>query len=191
MRGNLVEQEVSQPATVIGGAMSVRSRNQILADYYRRYKRDLRAYIYAEFDLRFIDPEDVIQQVFMKFAELKNLHEIKTPRAFLLRMAYHIIISAKRRHKVREKYADLVGENYDSWSDGREITPERTCEGREQLNIVVRTIEKMPHNRRCMLLLRRINDLTYVEIARRFEVSQTCVKKHVARATRDLHEVLL
>ncbi|MBL4802099.1 MAG: RNA polymerase sigma factor [Emcibacter sp.] len=190
MDRNFKQTEYIRALDIHGEVACRRNRNDVLTDYYQRYKRDIRAYIYAVFNTGSFDPEDVIQQIFVKATEMEDLHTIKAPKAFLKRMAHNIIISDKRRQKTRDNYSNTVIQYNQGQVESCEITPEHICDHSEQLSIAAQAIKKMPYKRRHMLLLRRLNDFTYAEIAQKFSVSQSCVKKHVARATKDLNGIV-
>ncbi|MEM7191050.1 MAG: sigma-70 region 4 domain-containing protein, partial [Pseudomonadota bacterium] len=56
--------------------------------------------------------------------------------------------------------------------------------------VVYKTLEAMPAKRRRILILARVEGLSFAEIARRTGLSPTAVKKHAARAMVDLDAAL-
>ncbi|MCV6604255.1 MAG: sigma-70 family RNA polymerase sigma factor [Porticoccaceae bacterium] len=160
-------------------------RHTQLSDLYRRHWSRLCAYVRAQFGAGPPDPEDVVQQVFEKFADLTNADAVRSPRAFLNRMAHNVVISEKRRQATRRQYAESTQrENPDSGS--YDLSPERVFIAEEQFSMVEQAIAQMPEKRRQILLLNRVHGLSYAEIARRLGVSDTAIKKQMYRAVSEL-----
>ena len=160
-------------------------QSQQLSHLYRRHWSRLCNYVRAQFGNGPPDPEDVAQQVFEKFADLKNAELVRSPKAFLNRMAHNVVISEKRRQATRRQHVEstqqenLNAESYD-------LSPERVFIAEEQFSMVEQAIAQMPEKRRRILLLNRVHGLSYAEIARQLGVSATAIKKQMYRAISDL-----
>ncbi|MDM3871972.1 sigma-70 family RNA polymerase sigma factor [Porticoccus sp. W117] len=163
-------------------------RNQ-LSDIYRRHWGRLCAYVRAQFGSGPPDPEDVVQQVFEKFASLDNAHQVRSPKAFLNRMAHNVVISEKRRQATRHQYAESARQE-DVDSGGYDLNPERVFIAEEQFSMVQQAIAQMPEKRRRILLMNRVHGLSYAEIARQLGVSGTAIKKQMYKAIRELDAVV-
>ncbi len=165
------------------------ARVNALSRLYRDHWRDLCRYLAATFGQGPPEPEDVAQLAFARVAAYDDIHALRNPKAFLWRTAYNIAISEKRSLSVRRRRADDVRDVFFA-AAGDEFTPERVLAAKEQVATVHAVLAAMPAKRRRILVLNRIDGHSFAEIARRMGLSQTAVKKHVARAMIDLDAAL-
>ena len=164
-------------------------RTGVLMRLYRDHWRDLCRYIAKTFGQGPPDPEDVAQLAFERVAEHQDFDAIRNPKAFLWRTAHNIALSEKRALSVRHRHAQAVKETFFD-TEGDDRTPERVLAARAQIETVYAVLEAMPAKRRRCLVLNRIMGYSFAEISRRTGMSQTAVKKHVARAMIDLDAAL-
>lgn len=162
-------------------------RARLLDNTYQRCWKDLCRYIRSNFGAGPPDPEDVVQQAFVQFAALDDPASIRNPKAFLCRTAHNIAVSDKRRAQTRHRNFTALKHDLDQ---GDDLTPERAVMGKDELRLIKGTLEAMPRKRRRLLLLHRVHGLSYAEISRRMGLSQTAVKKHVAKAMIELDMAL-
>lgn len=164
-------------------------RATALASLHRDHWRDLCRYLAVTFGQGPPEPEDIAQLAFARVAALEDFRSVENPKAFLWRIAQNIAVSEKRSQAVRQRRPQNFG-GLASGQQGDEVTPERLLAAREQIAAVAAALDAMPAKRRRMLVLNRIEGLSFAEIARRTGLSQTAVKKHVARAMIDLDAIL-
>lgn len=164
-------------------------RATALASLHRDHWRDLCRYLAATFGQGPPEPEDIAQIAFARVAAHKDFRSIENPKAFLWRTAQNIAVSEKRSQAARRTEPQNV-DGVAAEQQGDEVTPERLLAAREQIAAIAAALDAMPAKRRRMLVLNRIEGLSFAEIARRTGLSQTAVKKHVARAMIDLDAVL-
>lgn len=146
---------------------------------YRGYKDRLRRYIAATFGSGPPDPEDVVQIVFEKFAAREDRHAIESPEGFLATSARNYVLDQRRRQKVRADYAR--GEQiFHAKSDDRHA--ERVLSAKQRWQILEQTIREMDPRRQQVLIMNRIQGVSYAEIARRLNCSPTLVKMLAAQA---------
>lgn len=135
------------------------------------------------------EPEDVAQLAFARLAANADPARIRHPKAFLQATARNIVISELRAKGMRTRHAqDAALLQRDEQGD--DITPERVLLGRESMSVVRSTLDGMPTKRRRLFMLSRVEGLSFAEISRQTGLSQTAVKKHVARAMADLDKAL-
>ena len=163
--------------------------NGTLASLHRDHWGDLCRYLMATFGQGPPEPEDIAQRAFARVAAHGDFRSIRNPKAFLWRIAQNIAVSEKRSQAVRRRQPQDIGGG-SLPSPGDAVTPERVLVAKEQMAAIVATLDAMPAKRRRMLVLNRIEGLSFAEIARRTGLSQTAVKKHVARAMIDLDAAL-
>ncbi|MCX2802469.1 RNA polymerase sigma factor [Microbulbifer thermotolerans] len=154
--------------------------NKALGDYYREHHRELCRYATHKFGLSEMEAEDVVQSAFARFAPLHDTAEMENARAFLYRAVNNASIDLLRRNQVRSNFAQSALEDPEREIDA--VSPERIATGRQLLKLISRALWGMPQKRRRLLLMNRVDGLSYAEIARREGLSATVVKKHVAKA---------
>jgi len=153
---------------------------------YARHWSELCHYIRQRFGPGPPDPEDVVQDAFMRFAAIGDREIIDNPRAYLFRTAHNIRVDEHRRLALRRTGPTDTKARPDS----DDLTPERVLEGRERLEILARCLRAMPAARRRSFLCNRLQGLSCAAIARMTGYSESAVKKHIDVALRDLEAAL-
>ncbi len=147
---------------------------------YSDYHKELRIYAAHRLNLSTPEAEDVVQLAFTRFAATFEEKPIDNVRAFLYRAVHNAAVDHIRRTQVREGYAHSVQHFEDREED--KAGPERSAISKQFLEIITGALWSMPSKRRKLLLMNRIEGLSYAEIARREQLSETVVRKHVAKA---------
>ncbi|MEM1276284.1 MAG: sigma-70 family RNA polymerase sigma factor [Pseudomonadota bacterium] len=160
-----------------------------LARLYRAHFKDLCRFVGFMFGKGPPEPEDVAQLAFARLAADTDVTRIRHPKAFLQSTARNIVISEMRARGVRYRYVQEAV-SLQSGEQGDDLTPERVLLGKENMSVVRRALDRMPAKRRRLFTLSRIEGLSFAEISRQTGLSQTAVKKHVARAMADLDKAL-
>ena len=146
---------------------------------YNLYFNELRAYIYRTFGAGPPEPEDVAQSAFTRYAMAKERGNIENPRAYLYATARNVIMDVKRKHKSHENYTkSVLHQQHNEY----ELSPERVLLGEENMQLLFDTLATMPERRRQMFILNHIDGLSFMEIGRRFNMSEGGVRKHVKKA---------
>ena len=155
---------------------------------YKAYFTELTRYVAAKFGAGPPDPEDVAQTAFQKFAAAFESKAIRNPRAFLYASARNIVIDHARRQKTHNAYIfDQTGGGEEK-SD--EISPERVLISKERVQIMREAIRAMPPDDRRVLLMHRLQSRTYLEIAQTTGMSESSVRRAVARAVERIDKAL-
>jgi len=161
-------------------------RNQRVNAAYLQFHEELRSAVMSKFDLGRSEAEDVVQTAFIRYAETQV--SIDNPRAFLYKTCSNIVIDQIRRRQVQTSYAKSV---IDSDAGLGEVPgPERVLEGRQRLGLISRAMWAMPGKRRKLLMMSRFEGLSYAEIGRRVNLSESVVRKHIANALADCQKAL-
>lgn len=165
------------------------SKTDLIEDLYVRYRLDLIHYVRSLSGQGPPEPEDVAQRAFAKVYEVEDLSAISNLPGFLWRTARNILISEKRHLSVRAHNADDIAEAFFP-SGGDVLTPERVLLAKDQMGLVTAALSNMPKKRRRILIMNRIEKLSYTEIGRRLGIGRTAVTKHVAKAMADIDAAL-
>ena len=153
---------------------------------YRAHFREILAFAINKVGNGPPDPEDVAQQAFAKFAQQRSPQTIENKRAWLYRTAANMISTFRRDAAVVRKHAELQSHLHEIFGESDGLGPERVLLGREHISEVVAIIRRMPRRRRRLLLLNRIEGLSYAALARRYKVSETTIRRQIAAAMKDL-----
>ena len=131
------------------------------------------------------DEEDLVQDAFLRAVERSRQEEIPKLDNLLAHIVRCFAIDRLRRRKTRGTFASgELGENaVDPAAD-----PERSLIGSQRLQRVMASIDAMPPRRREVFLLHRVEELTYVQIAKRLNVTIKAVEKHMHLAMRQLSD---
>ena len=130
---------------------------------------------------------DLTQETYVRvFNSRAHFDSIRSPAAWLYRIAYNVMVSHFRRKK--EHLRDLT-ETAAPWED-RELDPELQALSDENAEKVRECIQAMaPMMKKC-LILRYYHGLKYEEIVDFLGISINTVKTHLSRALRQLRNSL-
>lgn len=159
----------------------------VVADAYRFYWDGLCRYIQRTFGSGPPEPEDVAQAAFTQFAALEDPAAIANPKAFLYRSARNFVVDQHRRQRVRARYAQNELNEAETPAD---FDAARVLESRERLALIEAVIRQMPERQRMVLVMNRIDGLSYAEVARRSGMSETNVKRLVVKAVIECQRAL-
>ena len=133
------------------------------------------------------DRADFRQEVYARVLEAARNARPRSPRAFLFATARHLICDRGRRQRaltLQTGTDDVINLIAD------EISPERCVSAGSELDECARAFERLSRRRREVLWLRRVHELSQREVAKRLQVSEKAVEKHLRLGTRQLVEVM-
>lgn len=127
--------------------------------------------------------EDLLQDVFVVF--IKSADSLRDPsalRAYLVSVAVRLSLVELRRRRVRRWVTlSATGEIPDI-----PIAPEDS-DGAAALRALYRLLEPMPARRRMAFVLRNVEGMDIAQVAESLGVSESTVKREVARATENIY----
>ena len=165
------------------------NKTSSLTALYQTYFSELERYVRRTFGDGPPDPDEVAQSAFAKFLSAGEAHTIRNPRAFLYASARNSVIDYKRRQKTRKSYADeILSVEGAEKNDG--ISPERVLIEKERFKIMRAAIGELPEQDRRILLMHRLQNRTYADIARELAVSESAIRRAVARALAHIDRIM-
>jgi RNA polymerase sigma factor (sigma-70 family) len=160
------------------------TRNIGLADTYSEFVSKFRRSRYR----RAPDGEDVVQDACVRVLQLEHADSISDPVRYLLRVARNLVVD---RYRSRLRAPEVFdSSNYADASTASSSDPEQILAGRQQLEIVLAAIQRLPPRCAEAFNLHRFAGLSYAAIARRMGVSTSMVEKHIAEAMLRLSQAL-
>lgn len=134
------------------------------------------------------DHHDLRQELYARIYEAAAKALPMQPKAFLFSSARNLLTDRQRRGKVVS--IEPMGDFEPSLVLVDEVSPERWCGGRQTLRRVSDAFDQLPDRCREVVWLRRVEDLSQKDVARRLGISEKTVEKHIAKGMRLLANAL-
>lgn len=131
---------------------------------------------------------DLRQEAYARTYEAAAKATPNNPKAFLFTCARNLMTDRLRRSKVVS--IEPMGDFEPSLVLVDEVSPERWSGGRQALRKLADAFDQLPERCRDVVWLRRVEDLSQKEVARRLGISEKTVEKHIAKGMRLLADAL-
>lgn len=131
------------------------------------------------------DALDATQETFLRLLSTTPRREIENPYAYLFQVARSVAHGVIAR-LLREGQLFLTLPQETEWAD-EAPDAERIVAGRQQLLLLIRTIEALPERCKMAFVLSRVEGLSNGEIAGRMGISRNMVEKHIIKALLHCH----
>ena len=178
--GDELSAEVLQVASQYSG--------QPLTELYGRYRAELLALVRRTIGRGPPEPEDIVQQTFLNFVAQPT--DWVNPRAYLHRTAHNLAINASKRERVRRKYLEASPDPKEIQDARPDWDPEIVLRDRQRYALVKAAIRALPRRQRLYLLMNRVEGLSYAEIGRRVNLSESVIRRQVALAVAECSAAL-
>lgn len=128
------------------------------------------------------DADELVHDAYLKVEAYQREHVVRSQEALLVRAAVNLSIDRQRRAgRLPLAEGTVLYELPDEAPD-----PARIMEARARLRQVAAGLDRLPERTRRILLKRRLENMSYSEIAASEDMSVAAVEKLVARATLQL-----
>ncbi|UCJ17805.1 RNA polymerase sigma factor [Pseudomonas sp. MM211] len=131
---------------------------------------------------------DLVQESFLRLTEQARHDHIENTPAYLYRTARNLLIDHRRQQERRK--TDLVGDEVLNAVEDEVDSLEDTTERQQRMELLQRAVAELPPRTREIFHLNRIEGLTHAEVARRLEISDSSVQKHLSKALSHVMERL-
>ena len=133
------------------------------------------------------DVEDLLQEVFLRAVRSPVGGEIAHPRAYLYRIASNTISDHFRR-QIRRRMPPSDAARIDEESElaNPGPTPEESAICDQTWDRLCAAIDGLPRKAKRAIVLRKLEDLTCIEVAESMGISIRTLEKHLARGLRNL-----
>lgn len=128
------------------------------------------------------DADELVQDAFLKIEQYERGQAARSKEALLVTAAVNLSIDRARR-RARAPFVDL--DDIHSIAD-HTPDPSQIVEEQARLRHAAEGLAQLPERTRRILLKRRLDNLSFAEIAASEEMSVAAVEKQVARATLQL-----
>lgn len=130
------------------------------------------------------DADELVQEAFLKVEQYERTHTARSAEALLVTAAVNLSIDRARR-RARAPFVEL--DNVQAIADHMP-DPAQIVEQQARLRHAAAGLDRLPERGRRILLMRRLDNMSYAEIAAAEGMTVAAVEKQVARATLQLME---
>ena len=152
-----------------------------LAEHILPLEPSLRAWL-ARRRVEGLEIDDIVQEAYAKLAALDSVDAVRNPYAYFLQTAHSIMCTHLRRAQVVSIRA--VEDVELSRFECQDASPEQKASDRDELRRVGEIVASFPKQVATVFMLRRIEGLSQRDTARRMNVSESTVEKHMAKGIR-------
>lgn len=145
-----------------------------------RHGRRLKRFLAQRLQNR-ADAPDLAQEVYLRLLRVQQREEIRSPEAYLLTIASHLL----REHTVRQAAVPSVVDIDDLASDLQTLPdddPQTQAETQQRLRAVEHALGKLSYKAQAVLLLHRRDGFSLEEIGAQLGVSRSMAKKYLTQA---------
>lgn len=123
---------------------------------------------------------DLTQETFSRLLRYEPASPIDNARALLFKIAANLAKDHKRKAQ-RQRTDPVPVEDLARFPDHTPTT-ETAISDKETLDILLNAVSQLPPRTRDIFVLHRIKGLTYSEVAKHMNVSESTVQKHLTQA---------
>lgn len=120
--------------------------------------------------------EDIVQDTFLKVWEIRSTVRFETARALLYTIATNLFANKYKRQKLKLKLQQTIV------NDRTFETPEFEMEVKEFDRKLQQVLAELNEKSRIVFLMNRIDEMTYIEIAKNLNISVKAVEKRMKKA---------
>lgn len=125
------------------------------------------------------DIDELAQEAFLRTFDIERTQNIKSPRAYLFRVARNIAL--RELTKKTRQLTDYLEEAVDEGVLDRSGSLEEELIAQQKLQLYCDAIADLPEQCRRVFLLRKVHALSHKEIAAQLGISQSTVEKHISK----------
>lgn len=128
------------------------------------------------------DADDLVQEAFLRLERYERDHEVRSREAFVLQAVANLAVDRGRRAAIKNLYvSQAIGDLQNIASDA--VGPEEALAGKIKVQRLEEGLAQLSEPLRRVLLMRRIDGMSFRDIAKREGQSTSAIEKRVARAT--------
>ena len=131
--------------------------------------------------------EDLVQDVFFRMLKYRQSYQPATSfTAWMYQVARNAHLDQARKRRL-----EIVPDDESVWDDvaSSEADPHERLERSQEIGLLRRALERLPIDKREVLVLSRFQNLKYSEIAEILDCEEGAVKVRVYRAVRELGQI--
>ena len=160
-----------------GTAADSEVRAQLIARIFREHNEALVRFLALRVRSQ-QEAKDIAQEAYVRLLQLDRPEAVSFLRAFLFRTAANLAVDRIRHEQTVRRIRQT--KLFDELT--APATPEQLTDGRQELQLLERSIEELPPKCRRAFLLHRLHGLELADIAQQMGLSERMVRTYVVRA---------
>ena len=127
------------------------------------------------------DIEDLLQETYLKALAAEANYTIRAPKSYLFRVAKNLALNelTRKSNTSTEYIEDSASPDVLYDTDG--INMDEVVAAKQQLGALARAISTLPPQCRRVLIMRRVEGLSFKEISQQLSISVSTAEKHSAK----------
>lgn len=166
--------------------MTTETKQAFLTTLERTYGSSLRRFLARRMRNAGADVADLVQEVFLRLLRIESHETIRNPQAYLYTVASHVL----HQHLLRNAAAAEAFAASDAELDQVEEDPAQQVELEQRFEALGQALQRQSPSAYATLLLHRCEGMPLKEIAGRLGVSESMVKRYLAKALSYCHQRL-
>lgn len=122
---------------------------------------------------------ETLQETWVRLARAGSAGTLRSPEAYLFRVALNVAADARDSHDRRLSYSEV--EPLMALSED-ELDPERFAEARSEIDALAQALDELPPRRRAIFIMARVDELPHRVIAERTGLSVRMVDRELRKA---------
>ncbi|WP_395375175.1 RNA polymerase sigma factor [Marinicella sp. W31] len=160
--------------------MGIKKNNSLIENWYTKFDCQLTRFFGKAVSTQ-TDLQDLSQEVYLRMLRVKNPEQIHSPRAYLYRVAIHVLDEWRSSH--REQYTH-VSDDFERLVD--DDAQKKKTPADPQLEALKEALETLPEVYARTLVMKWHYGMTYEEIAEKLDISQRQVKRYIVKGYAEL-----
>jgi RNA polymerase sigma-19 factor, ECF subfamily len=160
------------------------ANDSMLAGWQQRWNRSLFRFLGRRVH-SVVDIEDLAQETYLRLLRARDLGEVRNPKAYLLRVASHVIVEWRDRQPEPESIVEVDDDQLIG-----DCAPEFELEARLSQDRLNRTLDSVSPTMRAVLLLRLRDERSCQDIAQELDITLRQVRRYIARGYERLRSAL-
>jgi RNA polymerase sigma factor (sigma-70 family) len=163
-----------------GADLLPKTQKNFVAEVAAKHGQRLRRFLAARLR-NTSDTADLAQEVFLRLLRVKRFEQIRSPEAYLLTVASHVI----HQHSLTSLGTPATLDTFDALLDEHLATdsdPVAQVHLERRLEALDHALARLPLRTRAVFVLQRRDGYTLDEISAQLGISRSAVKKHLAKA---------
>lgn len=160
--------------------MLPKTNKNFVADIAAKHGQRLRRFLAARLRNN-SDTADLAQEVFLRLLRVERFEQIRSPEAYLLTIASHVI----HQHSLTSVTTPATVDAFEALLDEHSATdsdPIARVHLEQRLEALDHALARLPARTRAVFVLQRRDGHTLDEISTLLRISRSAVKKHLAKA---------
>jgi RNA polymerase sigma-70 factor (ECF subfamily) len=122
---------------------------------------------------------DILQETWLRLARVGSAGSLRSPEAYLFRMALNVAADERESQKRRLAYSEV---DRLMRLDDDELDPERVAAARSEIGALAQALDELPPRRRAIFIMARVGELPHRVIGERTGLSVRMVDRELRKA---------